>query len=124
MVELVEQSGVDGRQLLHGEVDVVEAVPQAVQEELGEAAGDGGCVAGARQLRQLQPLAAQALLCAEVDVVGQGAQAADEVHVGHAESARVVVLLPDTQEGAEFCADSRLLKNFAYGCGTFQIRQI
>lgn len=99
----------------------MEAVLQTEQEQLGQPAGDWGGFAGLCQLRQVQPLAAQALLRAEVDVVGDRAQAADDVHVGHAERARVVVLLPDAQEGAELRAHARLLENFPHCCGTLQV---
>lgn len=111
VVKLVEHSGVDGRHFLHGEVDVVEAVPESVEEQAGDAAGDGGGGGGLGQLGQVEPLAAQALLGAEVDVIGQGAQAADDVHIRHAEGTRVVVLLPDAQEGTEFGSHSSFLEH-------------
>lgn len=101
MIKLVEHPRVDGGQLLHGQVDVAEAVAQPVQQEPGDARGDGRGLRGLGQLGQRQPLAAQTLLGAEVDVVGEGAEAADDVHVGHAEGARVVVLLPDAEQRSE-----------------------
>lgn len=118
MVQLVEHPRVDGRQLLHGQVDVVEASLQAVEEEAGHARRDGRGLLGAGQLGQVQPLAAQALLRAEVDVVGERLQSADDVHVRHAEGAGVVVLLPDAEQGSELGADPRLLEDFPHGRGT------
>lgn len=59
----------------------MEAPLQAVEQELGHARRDGRGVAGLGQLGQVQPLAAQTLLSAEVDVVGERAEAADDVHV-------------------------------------------
>lgn len=115
VVQLVEHPRVDGRQLLHGQVDVVEAPLQAMQEQPGHPGRDGRGVVGAGQLAQLQPLAPQALLRAEVDVVAERAEAADDVHVGHAEGARVVVLLPDAEQGPELGADPRLLEDFPHG---------
>lgn len=58
VVELVEQAGVDGRDLLHAEVDVLEAALQAQQQQPGHPGRDGRGVAGAGQLGQGQPLAA------------------------------------------------------------------
>lgn len=118
MVELVKAPGVDGRKLLHGEVDLIEAALQAVQQERGQAGGDGRGVAGSSQLADAQPLAAQTLLSAEVDLVGERAQPADDVHVGHAEGAGMVVLLPDTEEGSELGADAGFLVYFADGSRT------
>lgn len=118
MVQLVEHPGVDGGQLLHGQVDPVEAPLQAVQQKPGHARGDGRGVAGPGQLGQLQPLAAQALLGAEVDVVGERAESADDVHVRHAEGAGVVVLLPDAEQRSELGANAGFLEDFTNGCGT------
>lgn len=115
MVQLVEHPRVDRRQLLHGQVDVVEASLQAAEEQPGHPRRDGRGVVGAGELGQLQPLTAQALLRAEVDVVGERAEAADDVHVGHAEGAGVVVLLPDAEQGPELGADPGLLEDFPHG---------
>lgn len=111
MVQLVKHPRVDGRQLLHGEVDVVEAALQAVKQKPGDAGGDGRGGAGLGQLGQVQPLAAQTLLSAEVDVVGERAESADDVHVRHAEGAGVVVLLPDAEQRSELGADTGLLED-------------
>lgn len=46
VIQLVKLPRVDGRNHLHGEVDVVEAALQAVEQELGDASGDGGGVLG------------------------------------------------------------------------------
>lgn len=56
---------------------------------------------GLRQLRQVQPITAQTLLGAEVDVVGEGVEPANDVHVGHSEGTRVVVLLANAEERFE-----------------------
>lgn len=109
MVELVEHPRVDSRNLLHAEVDGVEASLQAVQQEPGHPRGDGRGVRGLGQLGQVQPLAAHTLLDAEVDVVGQGAESADDVHVRHAEGAGVVVLLPDAEQRPELGAHAGFL---------------
>lgn len=101
MVQLVKHPRVDGGELLHGEVDVVEAPLQAVKQKPGYARGDGRGGAGLGQLGEVQPLAAQTLLSAEVDVVGERAESADDVHVRHAEGAGVVVLLPDAEQRSE-----------------------
>lgn len=81
MVELIKHPRINSRELLHGEVDVLEASLQAVKKEPGDARGDGRGVAGLGQLCEVQPLTAQTLLSAEVDVVGEWAQSADDVHV-------------------------------------------
>lgn len=109
VVELEEHAGVDSGQFLHGEVDVVEAVFQATQQQFGHTWGDRRGFAGLCQLSKVQPLAAQTLLSAEVNVVGEGAEAADEVHVRHSERSGMVVLLPDTEQRLELRADARLL---------------
>lgn len=111
MVELVKHPRVHGRNLLHAEVHGVEASLQAVEQELGHPRGDGRGDVALGQLGQGQPLAAHALLDAEADVVGQRAQAADEVHVRHAEGAGVVVLLPDAEQRPELGAHARFLQD-------------
>lgn len=116
VVELVEHAGVHSRNLLHAEVDGVEAAFQAVEQELGHPRGDGRGVARLGQLGQVQPLAAQTLVDAEVDVVGQGAESADDVHVRHAEGAGVVVLLPDAEQRPELGAHAGFLKDLADRC--------
>ena len=118
MVQLVEHPRINSRQLLHGEVDVVEAALQAVQQQPGDAGRDGGGAAGPGQLSQGQPLTAQTLLPAEVDVVGERAQPADHVHVRHAEGAGVVVLLPDAEQRSELGVNAGLLKHFTNGSRT------
>lgn len=118
VVQLVEHPRVDGRQLLHGQVDVVETSLQAAEEQPGHPGRDGRGVVSAGQLAQLQPLAPQALLRAEVDVVAERPEAADDVHVGHAEGSRVVVLLPDAEQGPELGADPRLLEDLPHGRDT------
>lgn len=116
VVELVEHPRVHSRDLLHAEVDGVEASLQAVEQQLGHPRGDGRSVAHLGQLGQVQPLAAQTLLDAEVDVVGQGAESADDVHVRHAEGAGVVVLLPDAEQRPELGAHAGFLEDLA-DCG-------
>lgn len=118
MVQLVKHPRVDGRELLHSEVDVVEALLQAVKQEPGYARGDGRGLAGLGQLGEVQPLAAQTLLSAEVDVVGEGAESADDVHVRHAEGAGVVVLLPDAEQRSELGANAGFLQDFTNGSDT------
>lgn len=118
MVQLVKHPRVDGRKLLHGEVHPVEAVLQAVEQQSGDASGDGCGVVGFGQLSEVQPLAAQTLLSAEVDLVGERTQSADDVHVRHAEGAGVVVLLPDAEQRSELRADTGFLKHFPNGSGT------
>lgn len=46
MVQLVKHPGVDRRELLHGEVDLVEALLQAVKQEPGDSRGNGRGVTG------------------------------------------------------------------------------
>lgn len=113
VVELVEHPGVHGGDLLHAQVDGVEASLQPVEQEPGHPGGDGRGVGGLRQPGQVQPLAAETLPDAEVDVVGEGAEPADQVHVGHAEGAGVVVLLPDAEQGPELGAYAGLLEDLA-----------
>lgn len=113
MVELVKHPRVHSRHLLHAEVDGLEAAFQAVEQELGHPRGDGRGVAGVGQLAKVQPLTAQTLLDAEVDVVGQRAESADDVHVRHAEGARVVVLLPDAEQRLELGAHAGFFKHLA-----------
>lgn len=117
MVQLVEQPRVDGGKLLHGEVDLVEAALQAVKQKLGHARRDGRGVVGPGQLGEVLPLAAQTLLSAEVDVVAERAESADDVHVRHAEGAGVVVLLPDAEQRSELGVNAGFLKDFADGGG-------
>lgn len=118
MVQLINQSRVDGRKLLHGEVDGVEAPLQAVNQQPGYAGGDGRRGAGLGQLAEVQPLAAHTLLSAEVDVVAERAESADGIQVRHAEGAGVVVLLPDAQQRPELRANARFLEDFTDGSGT------
>lgn len=118
MVQLVKHPGVDCWKLLHGEVDLVEAMLQPVQQQPGDAGGDGRGAVGLGELAHIQPLAAQTLVGAEVDVVRQRAQPADDVHVGHAEGAGVLVLLPDAEQGSKLGADARLLEHFSDSGGT------
>lgn len=73
VVKLVEHSRVDSRYFLHREVNVVEAMSESVEEKAGDAAGDRSGGIGLGQLGQVQPLTAQTLLGAEVNVVGQWA---------------------------------------------------
>lgn len=119
MVQLVKHSRVDGRKLLHGEVDFVEALLKAVQQKLGYARGDGRGVVGLGELGEVQPLAAQTLVSAEVDVVGERAQSADDVHVRHAKGAGVVVLLPDAEQGSELRTNAGFLVDFTNCSGTW-----
>lgn len=120
MVQLVEHPRVDRRKLLHAEVDAVEATLQAVKQKPGDPGGDGRGGGGPGQLGEVQPLAAQTLLSAEVDVVGERAESADDVHVRHAEGAGVVVLLPDAQQRSELGANAGFLQDFANGSGTWE----
>lgn len=117
MVELVKHPRVHGRKLLHAEVDLVEAFLQAVEQELGHAGGDGRRVVGLGQLGEVQPLAAQTLLSAEVDVVAEWAESADDVHVRHAEGSGVVMLLPDAEQRPELRANAGFLEDFANSSG-------
>lgn len=118
MVQLVKHPGVDGRQLLHRQVDLAEASLQAVKQEPGHARSDGRGLVGLGQLGEVQPLAAQTLPSAEVDVVGEGAESADDVHVRHPEGAGVVVLLPDAEQRSELGADAGFLEDLTNGCDT------
>lgn len=118
MVQLVKHPRVDSRKFFHGEVDLVEALLQAVEQESGDARGDGRGVVGLGQLSEVQPLTAQTLLSAEVDVVGERAESADDVHVRHAKGAGVVVLLPDAEQRSELRANAGFLKHLANGSGT------
>lgn len=118
MVQLVKHPRVDSRKLLHGEVNLAEAMLQAVKEEPGYARGDGRGVVGLGQLGEVQPFAAQTLLSAEVDVVGERDESADDVHVRHAKGARVVVLLPDAEQRSKLRANTSFLIDFTNGSGT------
>lgn len=57
VVELVEHPRVHGGDLLHAQVDGVEAALQPVEQEPGHPRGDGRGVGGLRQPGQVQPLA-------------------------------------------------------------------
>lgn len=111
VVELVENPRVHSWNLLHAEVNGVEASLQPVEQQLGHPRGDGRGVARLGQLGQVQPLATQTLLDAEVDVVGQGTEPADDVHVRQAEGAGVVVLLPDAEHWPELSAHAGFLED-------------
>lgn len=52
--------------------------------------------------------------------MSEWAEAADDVHVGHTKSTRVVVLLPDAQKGLELRADSSLLKDLSDRSGALK----
>lgn len=117
VVELVKHPRVDSGKLLHGEVDLAEALLQTVQQQPGYTRGDGRSVAGPGQLAEVQPLAAQTLLSAEADVVGERAESAGDVHVRHAKGVGVVVLLPDAQQRSELGANASFLKDFPNGGG-------
>lgn len=73
---------------------------------------------GLGQLGEVQPLAAQTLLSAEVNVVAERAESADDVHIRHAEGAGVVVLLPDAEQRPELGLNAGFLKDFTNGSGT------
>lgn len=88
-----------------------------MKQQPGYAQGDGRGVAGLGQLSEVQPLAAKTLLSAEVDVVGERLEAADDVHVRHAKGVGVVVLLPDAQQRLELRANSSFLKDFTNSRG-------
>lgn len=118
MVQLIKHPRVDGWELLHGEVDLVEAPRHAAEQQPGYARGDGRGLVGLGQLCEVQPLAAQTLLRAEVDVVGERAESADDVHVRHPEGAGVVVLLPDAEQRPELRADAGFLEDFTNGSDT------
>lgn len=117
MVQLVKHPRVHSRKLLHGEVDLLEALLQAVKQKPGYARGDWRGVVGLGQLGEVQPLAAQTLLSAEVDVVGERAESADDVHVGHAEGSGVVVLLTDAEQRSELRANAGFLEDFTNSSG-------
>lgn len=117
MVQLVKHPRVDSSKLLHSEVDVVESLLQAVKQKLSYARGDGRGIVGLGQLGEVQPLAAQTLLSAEVDVIGERAESADDVHVRHAEGAGVVVLLPDAEQRPELGVNASFLEDFTNGSG-------
>lgn len=70
MVEFIEQARVNGRELLHGQVDLVEALPVPVEQQPRSSAGDGRGVGGLDQVSEVHPLAAQALVRAQLD--GEG----------------------------------------------------
>lgn len=119
MVQLVKLPRVHGGQLLHGQVDAAEAPLQAAEQQPGDASGDGRGVVRLGQLGQVQPLAAQTLLSAEVDVVAERAESADDVHVRHAEGAGVVVLLPDAEQRPELGVNTGFLKDFPNSSGSW-----
>lgn len=90
-----------------------------MNQQPSDAGGDRRGLVGLGQLGEVEPLAAQTLLRAEVDVIGDGAESADDVHVGHAERAGVVVLLPDAEQGPELGADAGFLVDFTDCRGTY-----
>ncbi len=110
MVELIEKARIYGWHLLHRQVDALETVLQAVQQEFGDTARDRRGLAGLGQFGQIQPFAAQTLLSAEVDEEGERAESADQVHVGHPKRSRMIVLLADTEERAELRSDAGFQK--------------
>lgn len=118
MVQLVKHPRVDGWKLHHGEIDLVETLLQAVKQQPCYTRRDRRGFVGLGKLGEVQPLAAQTLLSAEVDVVGERAQSADDVHVRHAERPRVVVLLPDAEQRSKLRANACLLEDFTNGSGT------
>lgn len=120
MIHLVKHPRVDSRQLLHAEVNFIKAQLHAVKQKLGYARGNGCSVVGLSELHEVQPLAAQTLLRAKVDVVGERAQSADDVHVRHTEGAGVVVLLPDTEQRSEFRSNPGFLIDFTNCSSTWE----
>lgn len=116
MVEFVEQARVHSWELLHGQVNLLEAFPVPVQQQPRGPAGDGRGVGGRGQLGEVHPLAPQALVRAQRDGEGTGLQTADDVHVRLPESPGVAVLLPDAQEGPEFRLYASFFKNFSNCC--------
>ncbi len=115
MVELIEKARIYGRHLLQRQVDALETVLQSVQQEFGDAARDRRGLAGPGQFGQIQPFAAQTLLSAEVDVEGERAESADQVHVRHPKRSRMIVLLADTEQRAELRSDAGFFKNLPDG---------
>lgn len=89
-----------------------------MKQNPGYARRDGRGVAGPGQLGEVQPITAQTLLSTEVNVVGERAESADDVHVRHAEGAGVVVLLPDAEQRSELSVNASFLKDFTNGSGT------
>lgn len=120
VVQLVEHPRINGRKLLHGEVNRVETFLKAVKQQPGYTWGYGGGVAGLGQVCQVQPFTAQTFLSAEVDFVGERAEAADDVHVGHAPSIGVVVLLPYAEQRPELWANASFLKHFTYSSSAYE----
>lgn len=116
VVEFVEQARVHSWELLHGQVNLLEAFPVPVQQQPRGPAGDGRGVGGRGQLGEVHPLAPQALVRAQRDGEGTGLQTADDVHVRLPESPGVAVLLPDAQEGPEFRSYASFFKNFSNCC--------
>lgn len=116
VVEFVEQARVHSWELLHGQVNLLEAFPVPVQQQPRGPAGDGRGVGGRGQLGEVHPLAPQALVRAQRDGEGTGLQTADDVHVRLPESPGVAVLLPDAQEGPEFRSYAGFFKNFSNCC--------
>lgn len=96
----------------------MEAVLQPVKQQPSHSGGDGCGLVGLGQLGQVQPLAAQTLLRAEVDVVAKWAESTDDVHIRHAVSAGMVVLLSDAEQGSELGVDAGFLEDFTDCCGT------
>lgn len=102
VIEFVEQARVNSWELVHGQVNLLEAFPVPVQQQPRGPAGDGRGVGGLGQVGEVHPLAPQALVRAQLDGEGARLQAADDVHVRLPESPGVAVLLPNAQEGPEF----------------------
>lgn len=116
VVELVGQAGVHGRELVHSQVDLVEAFPVPVQQQPRGSAGDRRGVCGRGQASKVHPLAAQALVGARLDGEGTRLEAADDVHIRLPKGPGVTVLLPNAQEGPEFGSYARFFKDFSNCC--------
>lgn len=91
-----------------------------MKQKPGNTRGDGRGFVGLGQLGEVQPLAAQTLLSAEVNVVCERAESADDVHVRHAEGAGVVVLLSNAEQRSELRTNAGFLKDFTNCSATWE----
>lgn len=72
MIEFVEQARVNSWELVHGQVNLLEAFPVPIEQQPRSPAGDGRGVGGLGQVGEVHPLTPQALVRTQLDGEGTG----------------------------------------------------